>query len=241
MNVEAPDPAGTTPSRPRPPSLAFDDAFAFLFRTPGGVSTLLIGGVLLLLFWLVVPGLVVIGYGVALGRAVALGRDELPRFRLGQVVDGFKAGVVMLLYSLPIFVIYAAAMLPAFLAALGREEFATPSSTFQFFALFWLLMIYGFAMAFLQPAIFATFIARGTIASCFSVRRLGDVIRYWRGSYVAAAAIIFGLSQLAGLGVILLVIGIAFTAFYHVAFTSHISGQLARPLMGELPSGRFIL
>jgi hypothetical protein len=213
--------------------VAFDEAFTFLFRRPRGVTELLTGGLLLLIFWLVIPALIVVGYGVALGRAVAARDPDLPRFSIGQVADGFKAMVVMSLYSLPISIMYFAAVLPAFLAAGGREEFATPFFTVNFFAMIWAMIIYGLALAFVQPALFAVYIAAGTVSSCFSLRRLRSVISHWGGSYVAAAAIIFATSQLAWIGIVLVFIGIAFTAFYHLAFMAHISGQLARPLMAR--------
>lgn len=233
-HVNEATPYGPSLDRPR---LAFDDAFTLLFRQSGGVLTLAAGGALLLLFGLIVPALVVMGYGVELGRKVAVGEESLPRFRLVQAVDGLKLSIVMLVYSVPVFVLYFVAILPALLVSLGREEFATPYFTFRFFALIGLLVFYGLVMAFLQPAIFATYIRFGTVGSCFSVSKLGAVVRHWRGAYVAAAAIIFAMSQLAGIGVLLLFVGLAFTVFFHFVFMFHLSGQLARPLLGRAQGG----
>ena len=190
---------------------------------------LILGGILLLFSWLIVPLLVVIGYGVELGRVIAAGRQELPPFRLAQAGDGLRALVVMIGYFLPMFVVYFVMMVPLFLF----EEYGEPPpfAFFGFFGVMLLLFLYGVAMAFLQPAIFAVFIAEGSIGACFSPRRLKAVIRYWGGMYLGAAAVIFGIGQLAAFGFILFFVGVAFTYFYLMAFTAHISGQLARPLL----------
>lgn len=219
------------PSPPSGRNLDFEDAFAYLFRRPGGWKALIVGGVLMLFFWLVIPLLVVVGYVVALGRTVAAGNQELPRFSIGMAADGLRAMVVMFIYSLPMFVLYLVAIFPTFVAEEPGGDFESPFLFFGSLGLFLVLFAYGLALAAAQPAIFAVLIADGSIGACLTPSRLKSVVQYWRGTYVAAAAVIFGISQLVGFGFILLIIGIAFTAFYFAATTAHLSGQLARALL----------
>ena len=212
------------------PGLDYSDAFSFLFRRPNGWPVLLVGGILLMFFWLLIPLLVVLGYGVALGRATAAGDTELPRFDIGMAGDGLKAAVIWILYALPMFIIYAVAFVPFFFMGIGGSE---PPAAFMFmtFAMMFLIMLYGLALAALQPALFAVFIADGTIGSCFNFQRIKSVLKHWGGDYAGAAAIVFGMSYLLQFGFIFLLIGIFFTGFYHLAFTSNVAGQLARPLI----------
>lgn len=202
-----------------------------MFRRPNGWKVIFIGGILLLFFWLVVPFLVVLGYGVALGRATAAGDSELPRFEVGMAADGFKALVILLLYSLPIIVFYALAFIPIFL--FGSGSGAEPSTGFMFsvYGMMFVMMAYSLVLAAFQPALFAIFIADGTIGSCFRLQRIKELVKTWGGDYAGAAAIVFGMSYLVQFGFILLLIGVFFTGFYHLAFTSHVAGQLARPLI----------
>ncbi len=213
------------------PSLDYEDAFAYLFRRPGGWKALILGGILLLFSWLILPLLVVIGYGAALGRTVAAGDRELPAFQLGMAADGLRAVVIMIGYLVPIVLVYIVAVVPLIVAGETGNEPASGLVFFGSFGILFLLMLYGLGLAVLQPAIFAVFISEGSVGACFSPRRLKAVIKYWRGTYVGAAAIIFGISQLVGFGFILFIIGIAFAYFYFMAFTAHVSGQLARPLL----------
>lgn len=208
----------------------YGEAFGFLFKRPGGWQVLIIGGILLMFFWLIVPFLVVVGYGVALGRATAAGDPELPKFQVGMAGDGLRAVIVMFLYALPIFVFYLLAFIPMFLMSADSTE-SPAGFLFSMFGMMFFMMAYSLVLAAVQPALFAIFIADGTIGSCFNFQRIKQVIKTWGGDYAGAAAIVFGMGYLIQFGFIFLIIGIFFTVFYHLAFTSHVSGQLARPLI----------
>lgn len=216
--------------------LDYADAFGFLFKRPGGVQVILIGGVLLMFFFLIVPFLVVLGYGVALGRATAAGDPELPRFQIGMAADGLKACVVMFLYALPIVGVYVLTFIPMLL--LSESSYPEPPglAIFGMFGLMFLVMVYSLALAAVQPALFAIYINEGSIGSCFSLARIKAVLKQWGGDYAGAAAIVFGMAYASQFGFILLFVGVFFTSFYHLAFTSHVSGQLARPFITGVPA-----
>ncbi len=196
-----------------------------------------IGGVLLLFFWLVIPLLVAIGNGVALGRAVALGQEEVPRFRLDQAVDGLKGARRGAALLAPTFILYALLFIPVFLASLEvRHAHGHDPVLRRVLDRDDLWPCYGIRAA----AIFAAYISRGTIDSCLSFRQLWTFIRYWRGSYVAAAVIVFAISQLIGLGFILFVVGIGVHRLLLFGLHRPRLRPAARPLMtAEPPAGPF--
>ena len=212
-------------------AINYEDAFAYLFRRPGGWGKLAVGGVLILFSWLIVPLLVVLGYGVALGRMVAEGREELPRFELGMAADGLRAVVVTAGYLLPLFLAYVIAVIPMAISPDTGNDAAGGVFFVGGVLVFLVFMAYALAYALLQPAIFAVFIAEGSIGACFSPRRIRAVVTRWGGTYFAVAVILIGISQLVGFGFILFLIGIAFTYFYFMAVSAHFAGQLARPLL----------
>lgn len=216
-------------------AINYEDAFAYLFRRPGGWGKLAVGGVLILFSWLIVPLLVVLGYGVALGRMVAEGREELPQFELGMAADGLRAVVVTAGYLLPLFLAYVIAVIPMAISPDTGNDAAGGVFFVGGVLVFLVFMAYALAYALLQPAIFAVFIAEGSIGACFSPRRIRAVVTRWGGTYFAVAVILIGISQLVGFGFILFLIGIAFTYFYFMAVSAHFAGQLARPLVPLVP------
>lgn len=220
--------------------LRFEDSFVYFFKAERGWITLLKGSLLVLFSFLVVPMFVLLGWGVAMGRAVARGETTIPRFKLAMMGDGFKAAFIGFVYILPVFVLYG------FMGATGfvDETSAEPSGAAfagSVFAMF-LVMLYSLALAALQPAVFAVYIADGRVGSCFSYTRIKQVFTAWRSTYVAAAAVLLGVGSMAGIGVVFFVIGMAATYFYYIAFYSHLCGQLARPIMpsrAEMPAAGY--
>jgi hypothetical protein len=186
-----------------------------------------VGAALLLFSWLVLPFLVLLGYGADIGRSVATGSEDLPRFRIGQAADGFRAIVVMIGYLLPILLLF----LPSMLIGAALEEQAPPAPVFALFFLGYVgIVAYGLAISLLQPAIFAVFIAEGRVGACFQPSLLKAVIKPRGLSYLAVAAVLIGVSQLVGIGFLIFIVGILFTAFYFLVLYAHYAGQLARPL-----------
>jgi hypothetical protein len=205
----------------------FGTPFAFLFRHPRRLQVLFAGAGLLLISPLIVPFLMVLGYGVELGRFIAEGNEDLPRFRLGQAADGLRAIVILIGYLVPMFLLMALGLL---LVGLSGETPDAPAIAVMILG-YLVVFLYGFAITALQPAIFAVFIAERSIAACFRPRLLQTVIAAQGWSYLAVAALLVGVSQLTGAGIILFLVGILFTSFNYLVVYAHFAGQLARPLM----------
>lgn len=214
--------------------LRFEDSFVYLFKAHRGWATLLVGSLLMLFSFLIVPLLVLLGWGVAMGRAVARGEGTIPRFRLAMAGDGFKAAFIGIVYMLPMFVLYGVMGASGYMDESAAVQSGAEFAGFMF--TMFLAMLYGLALSAVQPAVFAVYIADGKVGSCFSYRRIKQVFSSWRSTYIAAAAILLGVGSLAGVGFILLIVGMAATYFYYLAFYSHLCGQLARPVMQDQPA-----
>lgn len=226
------------PPQPSPPPIDYGTPLVFLFREPGGVKALVVGGILFLFSWLIVPLLVLLGWTVALGRAVAKGEPGLPGWQIGLAGIGLRLLVVIAGYFAPILAGFVPFLFLVVLAEAGGGEPA-PLLIVPFWGVSILLVaLYALALAALQPAVLAAFVAEDRIAACFSPRILRQVIAPRGWSYLGLAAIVYGISQVVGVGIFLLVVGIGFTYFYYLAVFAHFAGQLARPLLpGAPPAG----
>jgi hypothetical protein len=96
-------------SRERPPSQAetieldLSSPFTFVFRSQRWIRRLMMSALCLAFSWLVVPGLILLGYVVAVARHVRAGEAGLPAWDrpLTKLGDGFKIAVLFLLWNLP--------------------------------------------------------------------------------------------------------------------------------------------
>jgi len=228
VDPAAPDPAVA----PAPIPIDWETPFVLIVRHPRGVGTLVVGALLLLLSWLILPALVLIGFGIHLGRNIAHRSYDLPHFHLGLAMDGLRAVVVGFVYLLPMFLMFVLA------AALGGSGNTASLTTLPLIFVLYALMIgYALALAALHPAIFATLIADDRIASCFSPGRIRQVIAARRWMYLGVAASLIGLGQIVYVGLFGLVVGIGLTGFYYLVISFCFAGQLAQPLLTGAPYG----
>lgn len=180
---------------------------------------------------LLVPPIFAFGWTIALGRGVARGERELPYFEGRQFWDGLRLSFVLSLYYLPIVLIF----LPIALAGSFVSPDAAPALTALFILLAIAAQIYALGVAAITPAIYAIFIAEGTFEACFSPRRIMYIMRSRGWTYVGVAAVSYGITQVAGFGLILCLVGVVFTIFYALSVNLHLAGQLARGLVIRYP------
>jgi hypothetical protein len=154
-----------------------------------------------------------------------------------MAADGLRIFIVGLGYLLPIAILSGLVLVP--ISLVGNSSEGNPSRlALPFIGLSYLFFgLYGLALTFLQPAVFAVFIADHSIGQCFSPRRIRQVIASQQWMYLAVVAVLFGVGQLISFGFILLIVGVAFTAFYYLVVYAGFAGQLARPLLPGPPAG----
>jgi hypothetical protein len=230
------------PERPRVPgperALDWAAPFTYVFKIPGGWKVPVYAGLLGLAGFLVLPLLVAGGWFVAIARAVARGDRDLPPLRLEQAWDGLRMALAFAVYFLPLLLVVLFFPLLSFLTSgPGRKDLPGVLLPLSSLPVIGLGSLYGLAFSALQPALLAAFAVGGTFRSFFSPDLIRGAILPWGWNYLAVAAICYGVQQLAGLGVLFCLVGLAFTAAYSWAVMAHFSGQLARPLLGPAGQG----
>lgn len=196
------------------------DAVRYPWAAGDAGVTLVVGGILTLLSPLVVPGLLVLGYGLRVVEARMDGRSTPPRFGNWRdlLVDGAKGGVVLLVYVvLPL--IIGGVVVSLLLGATGRH-FAGPFGLRQGFAaggltLAGVLLLAGLALV-------VTYVAPAALVRLAATRRLRaafefDAVRRLAGADAYGAAWLLALAVFAATGVVL-------TVLYTVAIGVIVSG-----------------
>lgn len=216
-----------------PPVIDYSTPFRFLLNTPDGRNALLIGGLCLMgFFLLLIPPLIALGWLIQLSRNVARGSEELPPWKFSYIGEALRLWGATLLLIVPMYVVFFGLILiPGFLAESRGSEVNPFPFTAGMLLMFGLMNVYIIAVVLLFPAIFAVFAVTGRFSDCFSPALIKSVIQRHGWPYLGVAAICYGVSSLAGLGMFLCCVGFFFTTFYVYALEFHFSGQLARALM----------
>lgn len=194
-------------------------SFSFVFNDPKWVTKVLIGGIIGIFSFLVLPIFILVGYSVQIVRNVLAGLEQpLPEWdRIGDyLVDGFKVFVVFLVYAIPGIILYA----------LGGIRGIGP--------LFGLLgFLYFLAIQIALPAVLSLYLnANNDIGAAFKFQEviasvqtnLNDFIIIWLLTLVAGI--------IGGLGAIVCLVGLIFTLPYSFMVRSHLWGQLLLKLQG---------
>src|SRR5437763_7232352 len=90
---------------PNPADQRFDlnEAFAFVFRSPGWLGKILIGALCILASFLIIPSWILYGYMIQVSREARGGARQLPAWDkvAANLVDGLLYNVALLLWSIP--------------------------------------------------------------------------------------------------------------------------------------------
>jgi hypothetical protein len=226
-------------------------AFAFVFEDKDWIPKVLIGiGIVvagLVLSWLVVPailaGLLLGGYSLEITRRVIRGDGEvLPAWEdWGKlIVDGLKVALIGLVYALPIIILAIFVSVPTEIAAdygstRAGLSFLETLSVLVSVALGCFNFVWAIVMTLVLPAAIGRFAAEGDLASAF---RFGEIIAMVRdnlATYVITAAMVWATGIMSGLGLLLCLIGVFFTAVYAELVTGHLYGQAYLEATGGAP------
>ena len=226
-------------------------AFTFVFEDKDWIPKVLIGiGILvagLVLSFLVVPailaGLLLGGYSLEITRRVIRGDDEvLPAWEdWGQlIVDGLQVALIGIVYALPIIILAIFVSVPTeILADYGATQsglsFLGTMSVFVNVALSCFNFLWAIAMSLVLPAAIGRFAAEGELASAF---RFGEIIALVRdnlATYAITAVMVWATGIMAGLGLLLCLVGVFFTAVYAELVTGYLYGQAYLEATGGAP------
>lgn len=220
----------------------FEDAVRYPWRGEANLETVLVGGVLGLLGFLVIPVIAVFGYLVRVIQRVEAGDEDPPRFEdWGELLtDGLVATVIAVVYGLVPTLAVAVTALSVFLpftvvegdsvSVAGTALQSTPAPSLlgpvALLAVVLVTVLLSLLAAYLLPAAVAAYALTGRFGAAFSpgtLRRLGGSRSYAVAWLVAFAVSI--LAQLLGGALAATVAGAVLVPF--VSFYGNVAGAYA--------------
>ncbi len=218
----------------------FSRAWRTLSEDSDWLVKILIGGVMVLLSFLIVPVFLVQGYQVDVMRRAAAGDDRLPAWDDwgGLFVRGATAIVISLVYALPVILI-ACCMGVAGLAvsgsASGGQANPNPSLNAFLACLGCLAIPLALFAAFFSPAAILRYVTHQDIAAAFKIGEVWALIRDNLTPYLLAflAAIVLPLIASLVSGV-LCGLPAPWLAFVAGVLSYHLYGQVAQGQRGQV-------
>jgi hypothetical protein len=214
------------------------DSLTYLRESDGWVKTVVIGGLLTLLGFLVVPTVLVAGYLVRVLRGTMHGDDTPPRFDdWGDLAgDGLRAFAIAIVYGLiPALLVAVTAGLAAVAAGPGpRSGLVVGAVTFVGGLL---ALALGLLAAYIVPAAVANYAEQESFRAGFAVGDLRPVLT--TGTY--ATAWVMGFAIILGAGIVAAALNVvpllgtvvgAFVSFYAITAAYYIVGHAWGDLRG---------
>lgn len=222
------------------------EAINYLKESDDAATTVLLGGVLTLFGFLLVPLFAVAGYLVRVLDRTAKGDDEPPVFDdWGElIVDGLKASAITFVYALvPLVVLIGFMVSGGLLSASGSDVLGAIGGIGIFLGLLvWLALT--LAVAYAVPAALANFAETRRVGAGFEPATMRRVLvdRTYATGWLTAFAIVFAgaiVSSLLNMVPLLGFIASAFVGFY-VAVAAyyvigHTWGEIQHPPIRERP------
>jgi hypothetical protein len=207
-------------------------ALEFPFESDDWLQTVLIGGVLSLLSFLILPGILVNGYLLRVVRAGVQGDETPPKFGdwTDLLVDGILVWVVQFVYAaVPTFLLFVVggsfAVATDVSSLTGAEPIAAPEGAFVGILVGLLLLILLLAAVYLLPAAIANYARTGGFTAAFALPTVAAGAL--STVYLLALALVVGVSIVLGLiGSLLMIVLVGvFVLFYLQIVVYHLVGQ----------------
>lgn len=198
------------------------EPFTFVFRSPRWGWRILAGVACFAFSWLVVPGLLLLGYLVELSRRVRSGQPEVPRWdhRWRKIKDGFAVTILFVLWSLPGIVVSAIGGIlvdPSIELRLGSL-----GDVLSALGNVWQVMVLV-----IQMPVWAQYL-QGGFRAALDVRAIVHRLRVNPSLTVVVAALTLILLVIGVLGLIAIVIGVVVSLTYMSFVWAHLAGNYAR-------------
>jgi len=216
-------------------------ALTFVTEDDRWTTKLLIGGIMVLLSFLIIPILFVQGYLVHIVRNVVDGEEKpLPEWgHWGKLLkDGFNLIVAGLVYTLPIWILMCCSFAFFIPAAVSEGDFAGIMAAIGATAMmlmFCLLFLFIIAFALLQPAITIQYAREDSLSACFRFSEVLGMTRDNIADIIIAVAIVFGLGILVSIVSLVPFIGwiiSMFASIYIIFVSGHLFGQIGAKISG---------
>jgi len=218
MSSVVAEPPVPPPTPPAAPSFDFVKPLTFVFDDPRWVQKVLIGGLFIIASMFIIGIFFLLGYFARLARNVIRG-DQQPLPEWDDLAEYFGEGarlfVVGLVYVIPLLIVAAIIVVPLAVAGSASDNETIRSMAGMSVTCAWCLIFpIGLCMSLWMPAAFLMVIVKGDFKAGFEFRHIFTFIRANVGNYLLSflVAIVAGFAS--QLGIILLCIGVIFTAFW---------------------------
>lgn len=227
----------------------------YVFDDPQWISKVVIGALLSILGFLIVPALILQGYVVKIIRQVMNGDwDGLPEWDDwgGLLRDGFNVFIAELVYVLPFIILMIIGLLTTGGAAslAGGEDLTALLATGGALLFICLVFLFAIAFLFLAPAILIQYAIKGDLGSMF---RFGEVFAIIRNNmadilvaFLVTLVAAFAVSLVGGVLAIIPCLGwiaafiISLAAGPYISFVGgHLYGQIAAKILGNKAGGTY--
>jgi hypothetical protein len=223
--------AGLPPVAPGAPQFDFAKPFTYVFEDPRWLQKILIGGLFYLAGFLIVGWFFIFGYVARTARNVIAGDPRpLPEWDdLGSFFnEGARLFAVMLLFVLPMIVIFISIMVPAGIISSVENEGMQALGSGLAGCLSCLLVPFSLAMMIFVPGALLFAIVEQRFSAAFELGRIWAFIRANIGNYLLAVVVYLIARFLGGFGIALLCVGVIFTGFWSFLITAHAFAQVYR-------------
>lgn len=201
------------PAAPRP-TIDFARPFTFVFEDPQWLMKIVIGGLFYVAAVFIVGIFFIFGYLGRMTRNIIAGNPRpLPEWDdLGEYfAEGLKLSLVVLVYTLPILLVTAALVIPVIMLQ-GRE--GEDAAGVMLSCLMMAIIPLGLFAWLIIPAALVRGMAENRPFAALEIREVLGFIRGNLTNYLIALMIYILSSFLSQFGVILLCVGVFFTAFW---------------------------
>ncbi|TMC40968.1 MAG: DUF4013 domain-containing protein [Chloroflexi bacterium] len=207
--------------------LDLGEAFTFVIRSDRWLRKLLAGAACLLLFWLIVPFLLLVGYIVEIARRVRSGARALPPWDhpWQNIKDGFKLIVALLIWTIPSVLlgipaaIVEAAVNEGSREALGGSVYAAAGIVAAVGS------VWGLLVLLLEPAIISQYMDRG-FRGALNVAAVIRRVRVNLGLSIVVGALVVVLTTIGLIGLVV-VVGVLVTFPYASFIGAYLVGRYA--------------
>lgn len=219
-----------------------NEALVFATKDPDWIKKFVIGALMAILSFLIIPLFFLIGYMVRITRNVMDGVEySLPEWDDwgGLLKDGLYLTVAMFVYSLPFLLLMCCAFL---FTALGSSaggdtgDFLAGVGALTIFAVACLGLIWMLLLLVIGPVIVIQYARLDDLSACFQFREIMDLTQENLSDVLISVLVIFGINIAISFLAIIPIIGwiIALAGrIYVIAVTGHLYGQIGGNIAGE--------
>lgn len=232
MSSVVAEPPAPPPTPPAAPTFDFVKPLTFVFDDPRWIQKVLIGGLFVIASMFIIGVFFLLGYLARLARNVIAGVEHpLPEWdELSEYFgEGAKLFVVGLVYVLPVLAIAAIVFVPLALAGSSSDNETIRSMAGMSVTCAWCLIFpIGLIMGLWMPAAMLMVIVKGDFKAGFEFSHIFSFIRANVGNYLLSFVVAMVAGFASQLGIILLCIGVVFTAFWARTVAAYAFAQTYR-------------